>query len=71
MIQNCKPETRNPKFETNSNDHKSKGFKRNQIADSNFLDFGFEVRFVSDFELRISDLMGDKRRICQWRTQTL
>jgi hypothetical protein len=43
---------RNSKFETNPNDQKSRNFQP-RASDSIF---GFWAAFVSDFELRISDL---------------
>jgi hypothetical protein len=47
-----KSEARKPKFETNSNDQKYKVLKA-PVSD---FDFRFSVaRFVSNFELRISD----------------
>ena len=54
MYSQKKFETRNPKFETNPNDQK--GIPNKLASAFRFLDFGFEVvRFVSDFELRISN----------------
>jgi hypothetical protein len=54
MMQNCKPETRNPKFETISNDKKTKASNNLDAA----LSFGFGIsnfEIVSDFDIRISN----------------
>ena len=62
----AKLEARNPKFETNSNDQKHKNFKQRRLSISDFpLHFVSDIKdcnsnlshlFVSDFDIRISDL---------------
>jgi hypothetical protein len=47
-------ETRNPKLETNSNVQKAEASKR-LVSDFEFRFYDF--KFVSDFDIRISDLL--------------
>jgi len=65
MMQNCKPETRNPKFETISNDKKTNASNNLDAAlSSGFGISNFEI--VSNFDIRISNLGSNsrERRIC-------
>jgi hypothetical protein len=50
--QNVKREIRNPKFETNLNDQNGPKFQNGPV-----LSFDIAVQFVSDFDIRISDLV--------------
>jgi hypothetical protein len=58
--QDYKFETRNPKFETISNGQKSEGSKRVRFG---FRNWDLSLRFVSDFDIRISDFVS----LAPWR----